>query len=183
MVNGETNVGRLLVLTGASGVGKTTVANAITATCGDGQDVVVLHFDSIGVPTEADMEKKHGSGAGWQEAMTFEWANRLSKIAREESRVVFEGQMNIEFVIRAFDEARFPCLQICLIDCEEGEMERRLVEERGQPELVTQEMRNWRALLHQQAKDRDLPIIDTSKVGIGEAASILLERIGVGASD
>ncbi len=177
MVNDKTYKGRLLILTGASGVGKTTLVEALKIACDDQVGAVFFHFDSVGVPSEEEMIEQHGSGANWQKAQTLAWSNRLLSDNSDRSLVVFEGQMNVDFIVETFDRHRFPNCAVYLIDCEEGEMERRLVEERGQPELATQDMRNWRNLLHQQAKDRGLPIIDTSKAEVDEAIAILLDRM------
>ncbi len=60
---------RLIVLTGASGSGKTAIAKAIGATQSD--RVEVLHFDSIGVPS-AEESLAWGPVGAWQRAMTLE---------------------------------------------------------------------------------------------------------------
>ena len=49
-----------VVLTGASGSGKTAIAGAIAARYGE--QVEVYHFDSIGVPPPDEMILKYGSG-------------------------------------------------------------------------------------------------------------------------
>jgi adenylate kinase family enzyme len=55
---------RLVVLTGASGSGKTTIADAIKT--GWPGLVEVLHFDQIGVPSFEAMVSRWGSGEAWQ---------------------------------------------------------------------------------------------------------------------
>jgi ATP-dependent Clp protease ATP-binding subunit ClpA len=59
---------RQVVLTGASGSGKTAIAEAIRI--GHPDLAEVLHFDSIGVPSLEVMVAGWGSGEAWQRAMT-----------------------------------------------------------------------------------------------------------------
>lgn len=51
--------------------------------------------------------------------------------------------------------------EIILIDCEEEEMKRRLLEERNQPELVTDDMFNRQRVLRIEAKEKWFFCIDT----------------------
>jgi adenylate kinase family enzyme len=51
---------QFIVLIGASGAGKTTVARAIGQRYAE--EVDVFHFDSIGVPSVAQMTAEYGSG-------------------------------------------------------------------------------------------------------------------------
>ncbi len=55
--------GRIVILTGTSGSGKTTIAVRLGASP---PAMRVLHFDSIGAPSVADMIAGHGSPEGWQ---------------------------------------------------------------------------------------------------------------------
>lgn len=65
----------LVILTGASGAGKTTIAEAIEHL--HGQEFDVFYKDRIGVPPVEEMVDKFGSVKGWQRAATFEWMDRL----------------------------------------------------------------------------------------------------------
>jgi hypothetical protein len=61
---------------------------------------------------------------------------------------------------------------------EEGELRGlfRLREDRGQPELANEEMKNWRKHLRKQAKDRNAPVINTAGL-TGEEVLQKLEEI------
>ncbi|MCY1744991.1 AAA family ATPase [Ensifer sp. SL37] len=85
----------VVVLVGASGSGKTTIAKAIAERFQDAVDV--LFFDSIGVPS-AVMVVDHGSVEGWQRAKTIEWMIRLAQIADTRRMVILEGQTRLSFL-------------------------------------------------------------------------------------
>src|SRR5262245_13951133 len=66
----------ILVVTGASGVGKTTAIRALESR---GVRGVRCHFfDSIGVPSEAEMIRDYGGPEQWQKAKTHWWIDRLA---------------------------------------------------------------------------------------------------------
>ena len=54
----------ILVVTGASGVGKTAAVNALNTRRIAG--VQCFHFDEIGVPSPAVMERDYGGDEQWQ---------------------------------------------------------------------------------------------------------------------
>jgi shikimate kinase len=83
-------------LIGASGSGKTTIAQAIAERLLD--NVEVLFFDRIGVPGFEDMVREYGSREAWQRAKTIEWMSTLTKIAETGRKVVFEGQTRLTFL-------------------------------------------------------------------------------------
>jgi hypothetical protein len=87
----------LVVLTGASGAGKTTIAIAFAHRF---PSIAVHRFDSIGVPPAQTMAARHGSIEGWQRATTHEWLARLRRPS-EDGNVLLEGQMRIAFVEEA----------------------------------------------------------------------------------
>jgi hypothetical protein len=66
----------LVIMTGASGSGKTAIAKAIEV----GQpSILVFRFDTIGVPSAdvmASFGTAHQPGGAWQRAMTLKWFER-----------------------------------------------------------------------------------------------------------
>lgn len=137
-------------ITGASGVGKTTLLNLLEAKYGN-KPWAFLHFDKIGVPTAEEMVRDFGSGTKWQEAKTYEWIAKL--IQTECERVFFEGQVNLQFIRGGFAKHGFENYFIVLVDCSDEIMTKRLVHYRNQPELVTTDMLNWLKFLRNQAKE------------------------------
>jgi gluconate kinase len=67
-----------VVLTGASGSGKTAIAEAVASRYAEHVDV--YHFERVGVPPLEQMIAEYGSGEAWQRAMTFEWMAKLAAI-------------------------------------------------------------------------------------------------------
>jgi len=86
----------LVVLIGASGSGKTTIAHLIEDGYADG--IEVFYFDRIGVPSAEQMITEYGSCEGWQHAKTIEWMAKLAQLSQSRHRVLFEGQTRLAFL-------------------------------------------------------------------------------------
>ena len=164
----------ILVVTGASGVGKTTLVRGLEARGLPG--VSCHYFDSVGVPSALAMERDFGGGAAWQEATTRAWIARLS--SRSERVVVLEGQTRPSVVRAAFRDAGVRDGAIVLIDCAPATRNSRLREIRGQGELASAQMDAWAAYLRGQADALDLPIIDTTSLAPEAAVDELVRHVG-----
>ena len=162
-------------ITGASGVGKSTLADHLKSYYSNRPDLAIFGFDSIGVPSVEEMSKAYGSPSEWQRAMTKQW---VAKILYEVSKpvVILEGQVNLDFIYEAFEYYNFAQFKVILIDCSVEEMIRRLIHDRVQPELANENMRTWRLFLRKQAEGRRVPVIDTGSMSI-EAAAQELQKI------
>ena len=93
--------GSLVILTGASGSGKTTIALELERAH---PEYDVFRFDTIGVPSAevmATFGPGHQPGGAWQRAMTLQWFERLGATVAEGRSVIFEGQMRIAFIQEA----------------------------------------------------------------------------------
>lgn len=111
---------RLVILTGASGSGKTTIAERIER---QRKGLArVFRFDGIGVPSAEERIARWGAesepGGGWQRAMTIEW---LARIARERGAlpVLFEGQMRLSFIAEGLAAAGIARARIVLVHCDD----------------------------------------------------------------
>lgn len=156
---------RLVILTGASGSGKTAIAEAIRIGQPDLADV--LHFDSIGVPSPEERLAWGPEGA-WQRAMTLTWMDRIAAKIQDmrggQRPVLFEGQMRLAFVREALLAAGITDARVILVDCDDATRTRRLVTNRGQPELANPDMMTWAEFLRQEAKESACEVLDTSRL-------------------
>jgi hypothetical protein len=152
----------IFFITGASGVGKTTLVNELQKKY-KGMPWSFFHFDAIGVPSLMEMEKEFGAGSHWQEVKTNEWIDKLVN-QRHEEKIFFEGQVNLQFIRTAFQKHDFRNYKIILLDCSEKKMEHRLTDMRAQPELFNSDMRNWLKFLRNQAHEMGAQVIDTTNL-------------------
>jgi predicted kinase len=163
----------LIVLTGASGSGKTTIADAIAARFAG--EIEVHDFDSIGVPPLKQMTADYGSPAAWQRAMTFKWMERLAERAAQGRKLLFEGQMRLAFVAEAAKAIGLSYLPL-LVDCDDETRRHRLAVDRRQPELADAEMMNWAAFLRREAVANGCEILDTSGLSLDESVRAVIGR-------
>lgn len=155
----------VVIVTGASGAGKTTIVRALEARRLEG--VACHYFDSIGVP--------QGAGASWQEAMTELWIARLH--ANHTARVhVLDGQVRISMA-RDVMRRQHVDGRIVLVDCGHETREARLRTDRGQPGLASRDMACWAAYLRGQADALGLPVIDTGTAGVDAAVDALILQL------
>jgi shikimate kinase len=161
----------ILVLTGASGAGKTTLVRALAAR--ELPEITCYHFDSVGVPSTAEMTAKFGSPEGWQVRMTHEWIARLAANGMDGRVAVLEGQVRPSVVRGAFARAGVRAAQIVLLDCDPDVREERLRGLRQQPDLASAHMAAWAAYLRGQADALDLPILDTTSA----PPDVLVDRL------
>ncbi|MBB3453558.1 RNase adaptor protein for sRNA GlmZ degradation [Rhizobium sp. BK313] len=159
----------LIVLTGASGSGKTAIADAIAERYPD--DFAVYRFDSIAVPPVDAMIRDHGSPEAWQRDKTIEWMARLAKVAGSGKPVLFEGQMRISFITEAATAADIDGYRLLLVDCDDTTRAQRLAVGRRQPELADQNMMNWAAYLRREAVLNGCEIFDTSQLSLDQCAA------------
>ncbi|HEY6178983.1 MAG TPA: AAA family ATPase [Kofleriaceae bacterium] len=152
---------RIVVVTGASGAGKTTVVTRLAERNLAG--VTCAFFDSVGVPPPDEMP------ADWQEKTTNAWIQRLARAPADVA--VLDGQTRPTFALRAFAEAGVRG-GVVVIHCAREVRKARLVA-RGQPELATDDMHAWAAYLCGQADALGFPVLDTSELDIDQATDAL----------
>lgn len=165
----------ILVITGASGSGKTAAVSALAARALPG--VRCYYFDSVGVPSPEEMDRDFGGGEQWQAIKTQEWLDRLAADPDGAEVYVLDGQTRPTFVTRAAEQSGIDGVRIVLMDCEPSVRNRRLIELRGQSELANSQMDCWAAYLRGQADALDLPVIDTTDRDIGAVADSLVDHV------
>jgi len=160
----------IVFITGASGVGKTTIVNELKNGANSDR-FECYHFDDVGVPSREEMK----SIGDWQERTTYFWIDKLvSKKSRR--TIIIEGSVNASFITSRFEKLGCQEFSIVLIDCAEQSMIHRL-KERNQPELADEPMKKWLEFLRQQAIDLSIPSINTSILNPMESVQRLLDLI------
>lgn len=157
----------IIFLTGASGAGKTTLLESFSSEIQDAS-IACLHFDSIGVPSEEEMVKNFGSPSEWQEAMTYLWVEKLISEFQNKKVVIIEGQVNLAFIVSAFEKINFSQYKIVLVHCDALIRHQRLHQDRNQPELINETMDTWSNFLKKQAIDMNAPILDATSMNKNE---------------
>ena len=168
----------ILVLTGASGAGKTTLVAALSSLGMPG--VGCYFFDSVGVPSPEEMTRLFGGGEQWQSATTEQWIARLMRNDDGVRVAVLDGQVRPSVTRDHLERLGARCWRIVLADCGHAERNERLHGPRGQPELATRDMDCWAAYLRGQADALGLHVLDTGRpvdVALAELAG-LVEELG-----
>ena len=163
----------LCCIEGASGSGKTTIAQAIEEAR---PEWLVFRFDTIGVPSSEAMstfENGHQPGGAWQRAMTLQWFDRIVPLLQSGKSVLFEGQMRIAFIQEALTVHRLSHARVILVDCDDATRAARLAEDRRQPELADESMMGWARYLREEALAAGFEIPDT---GVA-ALAVSVERV------
>jgi len=169
-----------LVVTGASGAGKTAALSALATSSPPG--VQCFHFDSIGVPSLDEIRRVHGTEEQWQAWATAEWLARLDGLSSSVRVGVLEGQARPEFILDAARRTSMRATHIVLFDCSSAVRDARLRGPRQQPELASERMDRWAAYLSREAVALGIPIVDTSAMSLLESTRSL-ERIVRGLLD
>jgi hypothetical protein len=169
--------GSLVVLTGASGSGKSAIALELERTH---PEYAVFRFDTIGVPSAevmATFGTGHQPGGAWQRAVTLQWFERIAPILRTGRSVLFEGQMRIAFITEALAINGITHARIVLVDCDDGTRDDRLIRYRRQPELANENMRGWSRYLHNEALESGVELLDSGSRTLSDCVSHIVDHL------
>ena len=165
----------MVILIGASGSGKTAIADAIR--CRYPGEADVFHFDRIGAPPPEQMIAECGSGEAWQRAKTIEWMAKLAEIAARGRAVLFEGQTRLAFLAEGAALAGGLRYAPILVNCDDETRISRLSIDRKQLELANAVMMNWAKWLRRDAAARGCEILDTSALTLEESVTYVRNRL------
>ncbi len=163
----------LLILTGASGAGKTTISRAISR---DQPRVLVLEADALEPPSAEFVETigpTEGPGGSFQRSRALFWVGQLKSGLLADRPVLLDYQCRIAFLEEALRFHAVTTARIILVECNRQERETRL-HERGSPGLVHDEMHNWSQYLHKEAEEAGIIILNTFDVPVAENVRLLV---------
>jgi energy-coupling factor transporter ATP-binding protein EcfA2 len=156
----STAVPAILVVTGASGAGKSTLVRGLAAR---GLPAVGCYeFDTIGIPSEAEIAERFGSGEAFQAWALDTWVARLARNDDRLAVAVLDASVGPRAARDALARHGIARGAVVLVDCAYAERNARLRGPRGQPELATAQMDGWAAYLRGQADALDVPVLDTT---------------------
>jgi ribosomal protein S18 acetylase RimI-like enzyme/energy-coupling factor transporter ATP-binding protein EcfA2 len=164
----------VLVVTGASGAGKTTLVGRLAAL--GLPDVGCYEFDEIGIPSDAEIEARFGR-EGFQAWALGEWAARLARNADRVRVAVLDAQVGPRAALDMLARHGIGWRAVVLIDCAYAERNARLRGPRGQPELATARMDGWAAYLRGQADALKIPVLDTTAASLDESVAALRTHV------
>lgn len=159
----------VLVLTGASGAGKTTMIKGLEAMEISG--IACFNCDVI----YHDLPKEiRNDGLIAQDAILSHWVSHVLNYSEIEVAVL-DTQIRPHRARALLSKRGIVTTQIVLVECEQQERTKRLHGPRGQPELDTAQMENWAAYLRGQADALGLESINTSCVDRSASVAQLLK--------
>ena len=149
----------LVILTGASGVGKTSVAQAIEDL---GTAILVCQGDRIGLPPDEIMAgygHTDEAGGPTQRGFALYWLGIIADQLEAGRPVLLETQCRIAFLREALSLHNIPGARIVLFECSDESREGRL-RLRGHPELANEQVKNWSRFLHAEAEESGLEVVE-----------------------
>jgi dephospho-CoA kinase len=163
----------ILLLTGASGAGKTTLTLRLGEQSIPGVECINCDRVKVEVPETADP-------SDLQAAILRHWISELSREGREGRRselAVLDTQIRPHRAIEVLNQTGIHHREIVLVDCDPVKRNARLRGARMQPELASAQMDCWGAYLRGQADALNLPIIDTSEDSIEKSLERLIQIV------
>jgi chloramphenicol 3-O-phosphotransferase len=163
-----------VILTGASGAGKTSVAQAIEAL---GTAILVYQGDRIGLPSDEIMAgygHTEEPGGPIQRGFALYWLGIIADQLKAGRPVLLETQCRIAFLREALSLHNITDARIILMECSDESRQTRL-RARGQAELANDQMSNWSRFLHAEAENFGLEIVDTTDLSLDESLAQVLK--------
>ena len=167
---------RFVILTGASGAGKTSIAQAIEDL---GTEILVYQGDRIGLPSDDIMAgyphtDPEEPGGPLQRGFARYWLGVIADDLRRGRSVLLDAGCRIAFLHEAIALHGISHAHIILVACADEVREVRL-RERGHPELVNEQMCDWARYLREEAEKLKCEVLDTTSMTLeASTAHVLL---------
>jgi chloramphenicol 3-O-phosphotransferase len=162
-----------VILTGASGAGKSTIAQAIEDAH---PEIVVYQSDRIGFPSDeiiASYGPMDEPGGPLQRGFALHWFGVFAKDLQAGKPVLLDAQLRIKFIHEALALHGIENARILLVECVDESREARL-HGRGNPELVHWDMSNWGRYLHREAEQYGHQVLDTTHASVEQSVARVL---------
>ena len=162
-----------VIMTGASGVGKTTIARTVRV---QRPDISVFLEEELEPPTEAFMQSigpTDGPGGPFQRGFALYSIPQLARVRNAGRPVLLDCQCRIAFLQEALTATPVSGVTLTLVECDDPTRDARL-HGRGSPELAHEQMRNWSRFLHAEAVTAGLDILDTGHQSLSENVRSIL---------
>jgi ABC-type taurine transport system ATPase subunit len=161
----------ILVLTGASGAGKSTMMKGLESMNVPG----VACFECDRIYFELPPEVR-ADGAAAQDAILTHWVAQASG-QRGLRLALLNTQIRPQRAQVLLTQLGVRSYQVVLVDCESEERNARLRGPRAQPELAIAQMDCWAAYLRGQADALGIEVIDTSRAASADAVARLRQVV------
>lgn len=162
-----------VILTGASGVGKTSMAQLVEASA---PEIAVYQGDRIGLPSDEVMAgygHTDEPGGPTQRGFALYWIGEIAEVLLAGTPVLLETQCRIAFLHEALAMHRVTNARIVLVECSDAARKERL-QKRGHPELANEQMSNWSRFLHGEAEEFGHEMLNTSTLSLEESVARVL---------
>ena len=145
----------ILVLTGASGAGKTTLIDKLN-------ELAIPNVKGINCDRVKIESDETADSSDRQADILRYWISHVSQPETGIELAVLDTQIRPHRALEVLDQMAVDHAQIVLVDCDPVKRNERLHMDRGQPELANPQMDCWAAYLRGQADALQLSVIDTS---------------------
>ena len=162
-----------VILTGASGAGKTTIAQVIEESH---PEIAVYQGDRLGLPSYeilASYGHTDEPGGPTQRGFALHWIGVIAEKLKTGKPVLLETQCRIAFLQEALTAQGITNARIILMECSDASRKTRLYR-RGHPELANEQMSEWSRYLHREAEQFGHEIVDTTDVALEASTSNIL---------
>lgn len=156
----------ILILTGASGAGKTALTLRLSEQ--EIAGVECINCDRVKID-----DSKTKDPSDYQASILTYWLSHQRNLERRIDLALLDTQIRPHRAREVLRETGILHSEIVLIDCDPEKRNARLHRERGQPELANPQMDCWATYLRGQADASNLPIIDTSDDSINKSLESL----------